>query len=56
MMPPVRVAIARPMASPAQIVAGQVGTIVRPIAMMARVAQHMAARNGTSIGAKNRLP
>ena len=56
MIPPVRVAIARPMAIPAQIVAGQVGTVVRPIAMMASVAQPIAKRNGASIGAKNRLP
>jgi hypothetical protein len=33
-----------------------VGTTSRAIITIASVAQHMVARNGTSIGVKNRLP
>jgi hypothetical protein len=56
MMPPVRVAMARPVAAPTQTVAHHDGTVCRPMTMIASVAKHIAARNGTSMGAKNKLP
>src|SRR5262249_60392202 len=56
MIPPVRVAIASPVAKPAKIVADHVGTTRRAIRTMASIAKLIAARNGTSIGAKNNAP
>ena len=56
MIPPVRVAIAKPVATPANSVADQVGTTCRVMAMIASIAHVIAARNGTSIGVKYRLP
>ena len=55
-MPPVRVAIARPVSKPTTAVARQDGRTWRVITMMASVAQVITARKGTSIGVKNRLP
>ena len=48
--------MARPVSTPAAIVAGQVGTSRLAIIRMAQIAQVIAAMNGTSIGVKNRLP
>ena len=56
MMPPVRVAMASPVSSPAAMVARQDGRTCRAITRMASVAHVMAARKGTSIGVKNKLP
>ena len=54
--PPVRVAMARPVARPVARVRRQLGTPCRTIMTIEKVDQLMANRNGTSIGAKNRLP
>jgi hypothetical protein len=50
------VAIASPLKRPAASVARQDGSTCRVMTTMARVAQVIAARKGTSIGVKNRLP
>lgn len=54
--PPVRVAMARPVARPVARVRCQLSTSCRTIRTIESVDQLMANRNGTSIGAKNRLP
>jgi hypothetical protein len=56
MTPPVRVAMASPLKRPAAMVAPHDGSTRRAISTMASVAQVIAARKGTSIGVKNRLP
>ncbi len=54
--PPLRVAMARPVTRPVARVRRQLGTPCRTIRTIESVDQLMANRNGTSIGAKNRLP
>ena len=56
MMPPVRVAIASPLKTPAAMLARQDGSTLRVITTMASVAHVITAAKGTSIGVKNRLP
>jgi hypothetical protein len=56
MDPTVRVAIASPLKRPAEMVARHDGSALRVITTMASVAHVIAAKKGTSIGVKNRLP
>ena len=56
MMPPVRVAMASPVAKPVKTVADHAGSTLRVITRIASVAHVIAAAKGTSMGVKNKLP
>ena len=55
-MPPVRVAMAKPVSKPTTAVARQDGRTSRVIITMESVAHVIAVKKGTSMGVKNRLP